>query len=299
MAGDLNRREFLTISAATAGSIALVASGCETPVSLFSRYHHPLIEGKEIPAVPYLTIPFRQNDPAVQAYDISEGWLYSPAEKKIHSQTNHCGLDFDVPYGTLIVAPTDGWVISSYYRCWLRNKNNEIRQYQGKPICSSLGLFVQVYIPTIQRYLQLAHFSEIDPAIPFSPPVLEKDDFLPTNHNLNPKDLPHHSQSIFIKKGQILGRVGVSGLTWGQTNEYQLVNGRPLIADPEKSPSWDTPHVHLEEFWRDSTGQKRWQRDPYGIYSLYKDYPTPQRQGKPLKESLFFLDNAGLPCFAG
>lgn len=267
----------------------------------FTKYHHPIVEGKKVPTVPYLSLPFKKTDFTESkntSYDITEGWLYSQAEKSIHGFNHHVGIDFAVAYGTPLVAPTDGYAMSSYHTFWLKNNNNRIKTYQNKPLRFGLGNFIQIYIPEVNRFIQIGHLSDIDKNIPFSQPILHEDDWLPTNHTLTIQELINDPKVVKIARGQLLGRVGFSGLGWGYT-DYQAGCDRPLILDPEKYSSWDEPHVHYEECYRDQTdGKKFAQRDPYGIYSIFSDYPTPVRQGVLSQEPLFFMDDNHLPQFA-
>jgi len=262
------------------------------------RFHYPIIEGKEIPATPYLTLPFRESD-LKGGYDITEGWIYSQEEQEIHGLVNHNGIDIAVPYGTEVVAPTDGYAMSSYHTFWLRGDAGIIKKYQGMPLRFGLGYFVQIYASSINRFIQMAHLSDIDSSVPFSPPIANEEDWMPNNHTLRIAELKNYQKVVMVEKGQPLGKVGYSGLAWGY-EDYRVGIQRPLQIDPTIQKSWDEPHVHFEEFWRDqNTGQKIANRDPYGIYSTREDYPTPIRRGISGKDSLFFIGNNSLPSLAG
>ena len=261
------------------------------------RFHYPIIEGKETPATPYLTLPFRESDLRGE-YDITEGWIYSQEEQAIHGLVNHNAVDIFVPYGIPVVAPTDGYAISSYHTFWLRDESGRTKSYQGKSLRFGLGYFVQIYVPSVNRFIQMAHLSDIDPSIPFSVPIPNGEDWNPTNHNLKIADLKTNSKVVEVNKGNIVGRVGFSGLAWGY-KDYISGEQRPVQIDPAIQKSWDEPHIHFEDFWRDqSTGQKIANRDPYGIYSIREDYPTPIRKGISGKDSLFLTGNNSLPSFA-
>lgn len=258
----------------------------------WQEFHHPIVEGKETEAIPYLSLPFQSGT----VYRVTEGWEYSREETTIHGFVNHKGIDLAAPYGTSVVAPADGYAMTSYHTTWIRT-GKEIRTYQGKPIRYGLGNFIQIYIPTINRFVQLGHLSEIDPTIPFSMPVEESGDWQPTNHTLPASEIVKNSAYVPVKKGQPLGRVGYSGLGLGY-EDYRAGEKRPLIIDPNQYKSWDEPHVHLEEFYRDQkTGTKGWQRDPYGIYLTAEYYPDTTHNQPFGKEPLFLL-NGNLPVFA-
>ncbi len=273
----------------------------EERLARHDRFHYPTVEGKEVPAKPYLTLPFRESD-IKGDYDITEGWIYSKEEQAIHGFTEHMGIDIAMPYGTPVISPVDGYAMSSYHTFWVDNGS---RLYKKMPVRLGLGYFVQIYVPSVNRFLQLAHLSEIDQAIPFSPaeeqPGIDLS-YNPTNHNLPIDQLKGSSAVMQIIKGQSLGKVGFSGLAWGvkYEDEYALGrDGRPIYPDPPIR-SWDEPHVHFEEFWRDqSTGEKTARRDPFGIYSTAEDYPTPYRRGVQGIDPLFLMQGNNLPQFSG
>lgn len=264
----------------------------------YKEYHYPIIEGKKVLPIPYLTLPFRKAD-VHGRYDITEGWMYSTGESAIHGFTEHDGVDFALPYGTPVVAPADGYAMSSYHTFWILNEDGSKRTYEGKPIRFGLGYFVQMYIPSVNRYIQIAHLSDVDAAIPFSTPSANGEDWVPSNHTLSVPDLKMSPQYVKVRKGQVIGKVGFSGLGWGY-EEYEAGATRPIAIDPTVKKSWDEPHIHFEDFWRDqTTGVKMANRDPYGIYGTTADYPTPTRKGEPMMTPLFLRGiNPFLPKFA-
>src|SRR3989338_8521809 len=99
----------------------------------YQEHHYPVIEGQQVLPIPYLTLPFREADVGGH-YDITEGWIYSDEETAIHGFTAHNGIDFAITYGTPVVAPADGYALSSYHTFWIRNDDGSIRTYQGKPL---------------------------------------------------------------------------------------------------------------------------------------------------------------------
>ena len=77
----------------------------------------------------------------------------------------------------------------------------------------------------------------------------------------------------WIKKGDLIGYAGDSGLTWG----YKDYPKRP---DIKKYPSWDEVHLHFQEFARDKNGNKIEPRDPFNIYNTYQKYPKTKKEFK-------------------
>lgn len=268
-----------------------------------AKFHYPTVEGVKVKATPYLTLPFRKED--APTYDITEGWMYSKTEQDIHGQDFHGGIDFVVPYGTPVVAPCDGYAVASYWTFWVKDNEGLVKLYKGKPIHLGYGYFVEIYNPEAKRLVLLGHLSELDPTIPFLPPQKEADGWKPELEKLTADELLHSTTAVKIKKGQPLGKVGVSGLALGESEEYQ--GELPLSLEAWRHESWDEPHLHLEELWRlqssptgtEKIGDRAWMRDPYAIYSdNAQDYPTPSRRRAFGKDPLFLLSPYGLPKYA-
>ncbi len=85
---------------------------------------------------PFLYLPFKK-----QKYQVSEGYLYSNEESKIHGCKGHGGIDFSLSQGTEIYAVEDGIAIASYFSGKLDKK------YKGKDVWFGLGRFVQIWHP--------------------------------------------------------------------------------------------------------------------------------------------------------
>lgn len=271
-------------------------------------FHHP--EG--LIAKPYLTLPFRQkNLPQINEeafYNITEGFRYSRAEQHLHGGILHAGIDFAIPYGTPVVAPCDGIAISSYHSILVKDINGTPKKYQNKFLGFGLGYFVQIHVANMDRIVQLGHMSDIYQNIPFSPPVqIDKQglEWSPTNHQLSVEELSKISQAVPIKRGDLLGWVGYSGMRWGY-NDYISNSSRPNSIDRSQNISYDEPHIHLEEARRiplnttiekSRAGQKTNWRDPYDIYLSYRNYPTPIRHRTMGPEPIFIVDKNNLPIF--
>lgn len=261
-----------------------------------AQFHYPIVDGKKIQPEPYLRLPFKKVDGAKAK--IAEGWLYSKEELQItHIPPKHDGIDYALPYGTPVLAPADGFAIASYQTSTLLNKNGEVILYKDKPVNMGYGYFVRMYVPAVDRFVTIAHLSEIDVTIPFSPPEQSDGGWLDTNTKM-PADLWMDTNiTTFIKKGTVIGKVGYSGLTWGY-EEYDW-SGVPYVIDPAEYKSWDEPHIHLEEHWIDSETQEiTAERDPYGIYSTFEDYPTQKNAVSLGKDPLFILNEDGTPKYA-
>lgn len=217
---------------------------------------------------PYLSLPIA-TPIATQDYQITEGWLYSEEESAIHGVKKHRGVDYTVPRGTPVLAAASGWTMASYTRTHLIDpQTQKPRIYKGKPVGYSYGNFVQIYHPQVDRYTQYGHLDSINPKIPFTKPRLLKDGRLwPYGHKIDPQKYPEYKRAVWIERGEVIGYVGDTGLSWG----YQDYPTRP---DPDKFPSWDEPHLHFEEFSRDKQKRKI-QKDPYDLYQQASEYPYP------------------------
>lgn len=285
----LSRREVLLLGA----SIVLAAcSSVKEPTSTTTNNK-----------TSYLYLPFKESElvrsPENYAiYDITEGWTYSDFEHSVHGFRTHSGVDLAVDYGTRVYAPCDGFAMSSYATRWLYNADGKIRTYQGKPMRFGLGYFVQIYNPDENRYVILGHLSDTPKNMPFSMPAQEKNDWVPTNQTVPIKQMSSHPFMTKVKRGDLIGYVGYSGIGWGY-EDYFEGSKRPNAIDPEKQKNWDEPHVHFEEYFLNlRTGSREDRRCVYGLYKDYTSYPTPKRRGYLGQDALLVKSRSGWPAFA-
>lgn len=320
----LNRRKFLkllggaTATAALTGTAIIAAPSAgeigetaqEVPDRLRQRWlhnanHYPIekdsIEkGRRIPARPYLTMPL--SEAVGNGWWVSEGWELSKREKAIIGDRKHGGIDIAAPYGAKVVVPVDkAYAMSSYWTYpLLDKKTGKPMVHEGKPIGFGYGNFVQLWVPRFNRFIILAHLSEIDPEIPFSiPTATSENGWYPTNHTIPATQIPHSPHYVKVTLGQVIGSVGCSGLSWPYDPAYHGEENAPTFADRLAYPSWDEPHIHMEECGRDKDGNKENLRDPWAIYGTDEYYPSPNRLNQPIgKDPLFLLGSDGLPKFA-
>lgn len=260
-----------------------------------NKAHYPVFRGAVVEAIPYLTLPFLGDNPL---YDVEEGWKYSPSETSIHGSVGHAGVDFRREYGSVVAAPASGYVMASYFAMPVM-KGEDFRRYQDKEVGMGLGLFVQLYVPSVDRHVILAHLSRLYDHIPYSPPQRNGEKiWFPTNYTIRPEEISKYPEIFkYIEAGKPIGEVGFSGLTWGY-QEMREDSDRPIVHDPILTKSWDNPHIHMEECRRDDNGTKQFHRDPYAVYNTYQYYPTPRRMRVLGREPLFILGSNGLPAFA-
>lgn len=267
------------------------------------RFHSPTVNGEKIEPRAYLTLPFRKKDAG--SIKINEGWLYSYDEYQIHGMEVHTAVDFHAPFGTAVYAPADGYAMSSYHNLFAKDRNNKTITYEGKEIKYGLGLFVRIYIPSNNRFVDLAHLSEINEAIPFSEPEFDEEEKIwkPSNEKVLVKDIASDPNWITVSKGQMLGKVGTSGLGWGYEDFKDKPEGK-ITFDPKVNISWDDPHLHFEEFSQvqdpqkdEVKGQKTAPRDIYGIYSFEEDYPQLDQKLDSRFKALILTGEDGRPLF--
>ncbi|OGI14458.1 hypothetical protein A3K63_04935 [Candidatus Micrarchaeota archaeon RBG_16_49_10] len=250
-----------------------------------------------LPAKRYLTMPFPE-----QPFGVTEGWFYSAEENRIHGMNGHVATDFELPFGTEVLAAAPGWAMASYMRKPLFGRDGLPLTYEGKPITTGYGYFVQVYHPETRRFTIYAHLNEISREIPYSLPYrLEDGGFEPSNlkiSSLLPFMVPlliSPKRFRWVERGEMVGRVGDSGNCWG-------FDDFPARPDRRKYPSWDETHLHLEEIARfPGTGRKILPRDPYDIYGRGDEYPDSFKvEGvRDLGPKASWLLENGLPKFAG
>lgn len=236
----------------------------------------------------FLTLPFSK-----KIYKITEGWHYSNDEKAIHGFSGHGAIDFALPRNTPVLAATDGWAIASY--SWrLLKKEGRVLLYNGKPVGFGLGYFVQIYNPQAKLYTAYGHLREISPVIKFHAPRKLGNCLWPVGHKIDSENLSQYKLATRVKRGQVIGYVGDSGLTWGY-EDY------PVRPDYEKFPSWDEVHLHFEVFIRVGSKKIKKYFDPYGIKGRVGDYPDSFKKIKELGGKgtvLWVLGENNLPCFA-
>lgn len=218
----------------------------------------PLAQAAAAPRA-FLSIPFAEADRDKLA--ITEGWKYSAAEKAIHGYATHYGVDFAAARGTPVYAAAAGYAISSVQIGYGRD-------YQGKRIGFALGRFVQIYHPYNKTYTSYSHLDSVAPGIPYVAPKKGQDAAGRTTYDPTVVYQPVQDmlrQAKFVQKGQLIGTVGDSGLSWG----YEEGLKRP---DPATHPSWDETHLHFEVYTRGKGGSKRDRYDPFGVYGEEKAY---------------------------
>lgn len=193
---------------------------------------------------------------------VEEGWLYSEERNKIHGLKCHRASDFKVPYGTEVRAMADGWCLASFESLPADN-------LRGKKIGMGGGLLVVCWNYDLQIFMQYLHLSGLGPNIPYYTPdgqiVEGLQTYTPTIIR-KPAD-KFVVNAVFIEEGELIGYVGVSGLSEDAND--------PPSKSPDPVNSWDGPHLHVQIHGdRDSKGNKNPDTiyDMFNLYWNYEDY---------------------------
>ncbi len=240
---------------------------------------------------------------------IATGFNYHAGEIAVHRVKTHSAIDFDVPRGTEILAPADGYYLATYGEYLLRDKdgaprmlsphealsrnpaNKDIRPpVGGKPEKMFFGSFVVQGWHGKGRYTQYAHVDWVNPEIPYYPPrPLLGEDGAETG------DLAHHAvlrapvktyrQSGVtknLKAGTVIATVGMTGCGWGaRCYDAAAFDGdrRPDFTRAAYT-YYTQPHLHFAVFGpRAPRTRKPVMYDPFGIYGEHNQgYPQSSRQ---------------------
>lgn len=223
---------------------------------------------------PFLCLPFSEGT----KFTITEGWYYSDQEKAIHGYETHYAVDFATDRGTPVVAAADGLALASFHSAWAK------KEHQGKKVGFGLGRFVQIWHPEAKLYTMYAHLEKIADGIPYVVPIKQGEMWNPTVVNQTVDKVI--AQCKPVKKGQVIGYVGDTGLAWGYEETPTM---RP---DPKQFFSWDETHLHFEVYDRDDRGIKKNRYDPFGVYGKADAYTALYKGG------LWLLTKNNQPRFA-
>lgn len=267
--------------------------------------------GLELPE-PFLRLPFsRHLAQGVGTRNISEGWFYG-AERGIHGMETHHAIDFNLPYGADVLAPADGWAARTYVS-WMTT----IR-YQGKRVGFGLGLWLMTLhkVPGTDVYwwTKMAHLSDIKEHIRYLRPKRDRDgDWYEPKRgrdNLYRPDPVLAQEFTPIKCGEVLGKVGDTGIEWDWRDEFGAEMGVVFQRNRRMLPPWDDDtHLHFEVFRRvNGSPKRRWQLntdrisvDPFGLYGQVRQWPrrSSPYDGYPLAPGHLWLSNGSRPLYAG
>lgn len=113
----------------------------------------------------YLKYPIKSD------YRITEGFLYSKQEVNVRHIYFHLGIDYACKWATPVYASASGYLIASYHRYPVLNRDKTPMQFKGLPQGNGLGYFIQIFHPEKVcgvkggRITQYAHLSKFAPGI--------------------------------------------------------------------------------------------------------------------------------------
>jgi hypothetical protein len=262
---------------------------------------------------PGLALPFRKSDAARAGgtNNISEGWYYGE-ERGITGSELHKSIDFDLPYDSPVYAMADGWAAFTY-QSWLTTT-----EYQGKRVGFGLGLWLLTLhkLPGSDVYWwgKYAHLSAVKPGIKYLKPYVDSDgDWHEPDSGPDNLYVPDPQLALTftpIKKGQLLGYVGDSGIEWGYRDQFDVATGTIAPRDRQAQPAWDDDtHLHLQ-FYRRLQGDEPEPGKPFNSTVVavepFGQYGTVRRwegyssyDGYPLGPgALWLTDRHGKPLYA-
>jgi murein DD-endopeptidase MepM/ murein hydrolase activator NlpD len=230
---------------------------------------------------------------------IATGFHYTRREIEVHGVETHNAIDFDLPRGTPVLAPADGYYVATYGEVLIRDKH-------GEPVTRSLaeakagnphnrdfrppqhgqrwpiyyGSFVVQGWHGRGRYTQYAHLDAVDPHIPYYPPSESEQGDLHFSPTLRASVREYGSGRIgaWLKAGDRIGVVGMTGCGWG-ARCYDAASfdaaDRPDFSRADYT-YYTSPHLHFMVFGARRPRSRKpsafW--DPFGIYGdLYSGYP--------------------------
>lgn len=244
---------------------------------------------------------------------ISAGFNYDAKEIATHGVTEHQAIDFDVPRGTVVYAPADGYYVATFGEVLLHDEDgpkllglktakegnfyNEdimppVNDKAGEwPIWFG-GLFIQGWHKN-GMYTQYGHLDFVEPLIPYYPPAISSDNLLYSEVlKINPNQYRKIDVAAYIKAGTPIGRTGMTGMGWGPRSYDFAAIGKDERPDftTAKYTYYNSPHLHFAVFGpRDEiTSEPAKYYDPFGVYgTLHAAYPKHINEWPTLKGSLW------------
>lgn len=228
---------------------------------------------------------------------ISAGFNYDSKEVATHGVLEHRAIDFDVPRGTVVYAPADGYYVATFGEVSLNTSDGprtlsvegakQGNFYSGDlnppekegewPIWFG-GLFIQGWHKN-GMYTQYGHLDFVESIIPYYPPAISGKNLLYSEvFKIDPNQYKKIDAAAYLKAGTPIGRTGMTGMGWGpRSYDFAIVGNdeRPNFLHT-KYTYYNSPHLHFAVFGpRDEiTNEPQEYYDPFGIYgTLHAPYP--------------------------
>lgn len=245
-------------------------------------------EVKTIVPEAFLSVPLEKGF----SFHITQGWEYGDDERVIHPDIKtHFAVDFAAERGTPVYAAADGFAIASYHLAY-------IGEWQGKRIGFGLGKFVQIWHPNAGVFTAYCHLENIADTLTdyFIAPEERQSEqgiiWYPVIVNRPLAEIIPLSKEV--KKGELIGYIGDTGLSWDYDETPDL---RP---DPLLNPTWDPAgtHLHFEVYDRGEDGNKKNRYDPFDLYVEAERYQNADGTLNSGQTPLWMLDESERPRFA-
>lgn len=242
---------------------------------------------------------------------ISAGYEYDEKEKATHGVEEHRAIDFDVPRGTIVYAPADGYYVATFGEVLVEDEPGSPRLVSvtkakaDNPYSSDLrppaksgkwpiwfgGLFVQGWHKN-GLYTQYGHLDFVESIIPYYAPTAYETNLLYSPVlKADPSEYKRSEVAVFLKAGTPLGRTGMTGMGWGPRSfDFAALSSdeRPDFSTAQYT-HYTSPHLHFAVFGpRGSNGEPTEYFDPFGVYGTLNDeYPKTVAEWKKFKMSLW------------
>lgn len=227
------------------------------------------------PDAKFMRLPFKRAD--AKALKITNGWKMASDEAKVLGDSDdHAAIDYEgVKYGTPIYAPADGWAWYSYQSFPMRYqgpynplKPSDPNTFWRDPhtghegYLGAAGLFVELqFDKEVKRKdgtslgnitTQFFHMKDVAPGITYLPPVRQADVVAHNGQRIKiwtpvvnkPQEYMRQNASP-VKKGQLIGWVGDTGINFGYDDNFNVETGKVEPRDRYKLPPWDPQGVPL------------------------------------------------------
>lgn len=185
---------------------------------------------------------------------IATGFNYHAEEIALHGVKIHNAIDMDLPRGTKILAPADGYYIATYGEVLLREKDGAPRMLSAAKAARAAGQDI-------------------------NPPAAGRRHSPMLRASVSEYRKP--GVAVFVKAGEVIAEVGMTGCGWGRPC-YDFARfdaaARPDFHGVDY-PYYTSPHLHFAVFGRRAPHSRNGRAlDPFGIYGTYEE-------GYPIKRS--------------
>ena len=282
------------------------------------------------PNAKFMRLPFKKAD--TPFLKITNGWQMSPDEAKVIGDSdNHAAVDYEgVKYGTPIYAPADGWAWYSYQSFPMRYQGPYDPDHPSDPetfwrdphtgregYLGGAGLFIEMQFDQEVKHpdgtslgnitTQMFHLKDVAPSITYLPPIPQPDVIAYNGQHIkiwspvvNKPQEYMRAHASKIKRGQLVGWVGDTGINFGYDDNFDVKTGKVAPRNRVALPPWDpqgvpllvpvdrAAQVHQQSYIGRGPAPNYSRQNNFDIYDLYAQVKTYQNPYTPLP-GLFHL----------